>query len=363
MKTNFEEYICHQMQDMEGKVQIDEWDDFQQRYLRHRRVRKMRIFIPLVFPALLALLLFGRYDRNADMSCEHANQACLHNDYTSEIRITVPECRDEITAKIRSNPVAVNDSCIENNQQQRMQSDLMRSSDDDDLSNSSTEKKDTISDIDRNSASNNNYFSFSNNHFKNSKPVVSIGLSGGPGMTNRDGSLVQMGNSADGKLSGIREEVKYSHLPPISFGISVDVKVDKRLTLVSGLDYSLYLTRKEIKSSYYGRYESQQLHYLGVPLRCNYSVITSKSFEWYVGGGFEFEKCIYAKSGSTLLKEQNLLVSATLVTGINYNIARHISLFCEPYCYYLLSETAIPSYRSDNPFLISARMGLRFNLQ
>ena len=194
------------------------------------------------------------------------------------------------------------------------------------------------------------------------KPKFSIGLSGGPGMTSRAGTMIQINAPGNGMLSGEREEVNYRHLPPISFGVSVGINLSKRFTIITGLDYSLYLSHKEITSSKGVGNEMQQIHYLGLPIRSDYTIYSNKSFEWYVGGGFEVEKCVSASSGTTSFKEKNFLWSAVATTGIEYNITKNISLYCEPYCSYLLSETNLFSYRTENPVTISAKLGLRFDL-
>jgi hypothetical protein len=140
------------------------------------------------------------------------------------------------------------------------------------------------------------------------------------------------------------------------------INFTQRLALITGLDYSLYLSEKVISYSDKISSEIQQLHYLGLPLRLNYTIYSKNSFEWYAGGGVKVEKCIYAKSGTTVLKESNFLLSGLLTTGIQYNITRNFSIYCEPYCSYLFSDTRLSSYRSENPFEISAKLGIRVNL-
>ena len=60
------------------------------------------------------------------------------------------------------------------------------------------------------------------------------------------------------------------------------------------------------------------------------------------------EKLIYGKSGSKILTEQKVLWSAMMSTGIQYNFSKNVSLYCKPYCSYLLSDTALMSYRKDD---------------
>lgn len=181
-------------------------------------------------------------------------------------------------------------------------------------------------------------------------------------MASRAGAYLQMSGGGNGILAGEMENVHYKHLPPITIGVSIGINLSKRFTVITGLDYSLYLSHKEITSSKGVRDEMQQIHYLGLPIRCDYTIYSNKSFEWYIGGGLEIEKCVSAASGTTSFREKNFLWSAVATTGIQYNISRNISLYCEPYCSYLLSETNLFSYRSANHIGVSAKLGIRFDL-
>ena len=142
----------------------------------------------------------------------------------------------------------------------------------------------------------------------------------------------------------------------------ITVLLYPNFAVVRGEYNMLNLSNKEISSIVTKRNEMQQLHYLGLPLRVNYTIYSKNSFEWYAGGGFKVDKCIYAKSGATVLKESDFLLSALLTTGIQYKITRNLSIYFEPYCSYLFSDTRLPSYRSENPLEISAKLGIRVNL-
>lgn len=364
MRTEFDKYISDQIQNIEDNLQVGNWDAFQVCYAKNRRTKTMRVIIPIAAAAsiIMAFVFLGRENNSNDVNYSNKEIALIAYNATDTaiIKTEIPECKTNLIALDRPHKVTVPDSIIiaeTNNQEDSVTTIEIES-------NSSVPKSST----DTSSRLRDSYTHFETEIIdaellKAYKPKFSIGLSGGPGMTSRAGTMIQINAPGNGMLSGKREEVNYRHLPPISFGVSVGINLSKRFTIITGLDYSLYLSHKEITSSKGVRNEMQQIHYLGLPIRCDYTIYSNKSFEWYVGGGFEVEKCVSASSGITSLKEKNFLWSAVVTTGIQYNICRTISLYCEPYCSYLLSETSLFSYRSDNPIGVSANLGIRFNLR
>lgn len=360
MKTDFDKYISDQIQNIEDNLQVGNWDAFKVCYAKNRRTKIMRFIIPIAVAAsiIMAFVFFGRESNSNEVYYSNMEIALIA-DNTATIKTEIPKCKKGLTASHRPHKVTVPDSIIiaeTNNQEDSVTTIEIES-------NSSVPKSST----DTSSQLRDSYTHFETEIIDAElheayKPKFSIGLSGGPGMTSRAGTMIQINAPGNGMLSGEREEVNYRHLPPISFGVSVGINLSKRFTIITGLDYSLYLSHKEITSSKGVRNEMQQIHYLGLPIRCDYTIYSNKSFEWYVGGGFEVEKCVSASSGTTSFIEKNFLWSAVATTGIQYNITKKISLYCEPYCSYLLSETNLFSYRTENPVTISAKLGLRFDL-
>lgn len=360
MKTDFDKYISDQIQNIEDNLQVGNWDAFKVCYAKNRRTKAIRFIMPIAVAAsiIMAFVFFGRESNSNEVNYSNMEIALIA-DNTATIKTEIPKCKNGLTASHRPHKVTVPDSIIiaeTNNQEDSVTTIEIES-------NSSVPKSST----DTSSRLRDSYTHFETEIidaelYKAYKPKFSIGLSGEPGMTSRAGTMIQINAPGNGMLSGEREEVNYRHLPPISFGVSVGINLSKRFTIITGLDYSLYISHKDISSLKGVRNEMQQIHYLGLPIRCDYTIYSNKSFKWYAGGGFEVEKCVSASSGTTSFKEKNFLWSAVATTGIEYNITKNISLYCEPYCSYLLSETNLFSYRTENPVTISAKLGLRFDL-
>jgi len=393
MKTDFDKYISDQIQNIEDNLRVGNWGKFQTRYARHRGVKMVRIIIPVVAAAsaIIVLLLSGinridneikRIDDNYLLIAENA----------PTIRTEVPAFRKVFMPSLRHQEPTKPDTFHIPDSQPQIDAETLIQENVDAPKFEHATKKDSI----HQPIPSYDYFDADNDATayipKKSLSISSIGISGSQGLVGysqfdmpfgafqlrtsyaeekprgdishekpRDSILVD--KPVDNIVLGETEEVKYRHLPPITVGVSLAINFTQRLVLITGLDYSLYLSeKKEVISPDKVRIERQQLHYLGLPFRLNYTIYSKKSFEWYAGGGFKVDKCIYAKSGAEVLKESNFLLSALLTTGIQYNITRNFSIYCEPYCSYLFSDTGLPSYRSEKPFEISASLGIRVNL-
>ena len=388
MKTDFDKYISDQIQNIEENLQVGNWGKFQTRYARHRGVKMVRIIIPVAAAAAAIIVLLLSVSNNIDnRPLQLRNHYPLIAENTPTIITEIPAFRKVFMPSLKREhhePTISDNLHITDSQQQIDTDTLIREKSESEKFEPPTKRDTTYQSI-----PSYDYFKTDNATAympKKKLPKVSIGVSGGQGLANRNQIHIyqlRMASAYQGPrdytsnekqrdsiltekpLNNIlveNEEHSYNHRPPITFGISLGINFTQRLGLITGLDYSLYLSNKEISSIVTKRNEMQQLHYLGLPLRVNYTIYSKNSFEWNAGGGVKVEKCIYAKSGAEVLKESNFLLSALLTTGIQYNITRNLSIYFEPYCSYLFSDTRLPSYRSEKPFEVSASLGIRVNL-
>jgi hypothetical protein len=393
MKTDFDKYISDQIQNIEENLQVGNWGKFQKHYARHRRVKMVRFIIPAVAAASAILFLLLSGINNIDNGpIRMRNNYPLIAENTPTIQVDIPTLRKDfkpLRERKNHEPTQSDNFHIADSKPQIDTVTLIREKSEPEKLEHTTKQDTTYQSIP-------SYDYFETNNAtayipKQSVPKLSIGVSGGQGLAGYDqvdlpfgafqyrtsyaeenprGGIshekprdsILMDKPVDNLVAGKIEEVSYKHRPPITFGISLGINFTQRLALITGLDYSLYLSEILISYSDKKSSEMQQLHYLGLPLRLNYTIYSKNSFEWYAGGGFKVDKCIYAKSGATVLKESDFLLSALLTTGIQYKITRNLSIYCEPYCSYLFSDTRLPSYRSENPLEISAKLGIRVNL-
>ena len=89
--------------------------------------------------------------------------------------------------------------------------------------------------------------------------------------------------------------------------------------------------------------------------------VNKKHFNLYLGAGLQADKCVYAIAGNERLNEREVLFGLNGTMGLQVNIVPMVGLYIEPEVSYALNEGSIETFRSDEPFVITARGGLRFN--
>lgn len=155
----------------------------------------------------------------------------------------------------------------------------------------------------------------------------------------------------------------YDHNMPVSYGISARFTLTKRFSLNTGLNYTLYTSRRTCRYSD-GSVENdkQSVHYLGIPLRADWMLIDKPRFGMYIGVGTQVDKCVYAKVGNERLYDDAVLWSLNGALGVQYNITPRLSLYAEPELTTSLGYSRIYTHRDDAQFMMTARFGLRVNL-
>ena len=154
----------------------------------------------------------------------------------------------------------------------------------------------------------------------------------------------------------------YRHEIPISFGVSVRYNLTNKLSVNTGLNYTRYTSTRE-RYYYTGGadMDKQYAHYLGIPVRLDWLAVNKKHFNFYIGAGVQADKCIYATVGNERLREKEVLFGLNGALGFQVNIVPMVGLYFEPEISYALNEGSIETFRYNEPLMISARAGLRFN--
>ena len=124
----------------------------------------------------------------------------------------------------------------------------------------------------------------------------------------------------------------YQHDMPVSVGVSARIMLSKRFSINTGLNYTLYssMRKRSYSSGKVTERERQNVHYLGIPLRCDWLVVNRRYFTFYMGVGAQVDKCVYARVGNERLHEKDFLFSLTGAAGLQYNITNKIGLYLEP---------------------------------
>ena len=173
---------------------------------------------------------------------------------------------------------------------------------------------------------------------------------------------------------GVYESSESAFGIPFSVGVGFRIPIAGRLSLGTGLDYSL-LTRT-FTGSYvddagvatHGLEFVNSLSYIGIPVNLYYDLVQSGSFRLYGFAGGEVEKGISnsfrARSKGILYKESvpGLQWSAGAGLGLQYMLTDRIGLFFDPSARYYFDSGQPNSVRTQKPFLFNFEAGFRFDL-
>ena len=155
----------------------------------------------------------------------------------------------------------------------------------------------------------------------------------------------------------------YQHEIPVSVGLSARFFLTDRLSINTGLNYTRY---KSLRTRWFAATHDQQkdwqyAHYIGVPVRLDYNAVNRKHFNLYFGAGLQMDKCVYATVGDERLHEKQILFGLNGAMGLQVNIVPMVGLYFEPEVSYALNKGSIETFRSDEPYVVTVRGGLRFN--
>ena len=152
-------------------------------------------------------------------------------------------------------------------------------------------------------------------------------------------------------------ESSFRHHLPLSFGLSVRAELPYRLSLESGVNYTLL--RSDVRMPFSTEEMSQKLHFIGVPLRLNWQFVERGRFSAYLAGGMMVEKCVSATLDGESVDEQNLQWSLLAALGAQYRLSGMVGLYFEPEASYYLTDTKLRTSRSDAPLSLTLRIGVR----
>ena len=156
----------------------------------------------------------------------------------------------------------------------------------------------------------------------------------------------------------VRTIASIKHKLPLSFGFSVRKNLGRGFSAESGLSYT-YLASDVI---FEGSSEtfSQKLHYVGIPIRANWSFVDTKRFTAYVSTGSSVEKCIYGKIDAENQTVKPLQLSVMGMVGAQYNASKRIGLYIEPGISYFFNDGSdVQTIRKENPCNFTLQAGIR----
>lgn len=134
---------------------------------------------------------------------------------------------------------------------------------------------------------------------------------------------------------------------PISLGVGLERKLNDRFGIETGLMYS------NLRSA------EQQLHYIGVPVKVNFTVAKSKKMEWYLSAGGQADKCIVGAPDNDFHHEP-IQLSVMAGFGLNYKINDRLAVFVEPGVTHSFdTDSKLATIRTERPTNFNLLCGVR----
>ena len=187
--------------------------------------------------------------------------------------------------------------------------------------------------------------------------------------------ISRMAPGAGSENAGISEAGQSTYGVPFTFGLGARFRINEKLSLGTGLDYSL-LTRT-FKGSYSGSaaaaYDGQIMHsvqYLGVPVNVYYDLYQTRDnlIKVYAWGGGEAEYCLSNRyrlmnTANTVITDKagGFQFSAAAGLGMEFKLNDMLGLYADPSVRYYFHGDQPKSVRTDKPFMFTFDAGLRFN--
>lgn len=196
------------------------------------------------------------------------------------------------------------------------------------------------------------------------EPVTGLAMGGGlvaavlTPILGKSERMTYGGPDPDGNINDAINGVSTTtHYLPVKAGLSASFALSDRLNVTTGLEYSLYLSRFKSPS----KTEWQQAHYIGIPARLDYTLLSYKGLDLYLGGGMEADYCLAAFRAGKDIKKDGWSFSVLGASGVQYHITEKLGVFMEPEVTWTIpsGNRVLETYRTDHPFMFSVAGGLR----
>ena len=153
----------------------------------------------------------------------------------------------------------------------------------------------------------------------------------------------------------------YTHYRPLKMGLSTRLPLTQKLSLTTGLTYSLYGSKFTYTLS--GE-KTQLVHYLGVPVRLDYTLASNRWLDVYVGGGVAGDLCVGSTLGGNAFAKDGPGFSVLGAGGLQWNMTKRLGLYVEPELSWTLpsDKHVLKTYRNEHPLVFTVATGLRINL-
>ena len=184
-------------------------------------------------------------------------------------------------------------------------------------------------------------------------------------------------NSESELLMSTESATRTNHHQPIKAGISLRIPLSNRWSVSTGATYS-YLGSDISQETGNARMETKQkLHYVGIPVNVNYSVLRTNRLNLYASAGVEIEKLVsgkqdtehyegntFTKATSQNVKEGRPQISGNVAVGAEFRIVNQLSVYAEPgLAYHFDNGSDVENIYKEKPLNLNVQVGLRWELK
>lgn len=169
-------------------------------------------------------------------------------------------------------------------------------------------------------------------------------------------------------------EARHEHQLPVSFQLMLSRQLNARLSLETGLSYTMLKSTTTTGSTQANIQEQQRLRYLGIPLRLGWQWYAKDRLSLYSAAGAMLELSIRSRlqtkhviNGSMTFSNETqpsvpVQWSASFGLGLQYDLTPHLGFFAEPSLQYFFDDGSdLKSYRTEHPLQITLPVGIRLH--
>lgn len=175
-----------------------------------------------------------------------------------------------------------------------------------------------------------------------------------------------------GAATDVTEETH--HKIPVIVGVSINKSFNSRWSLETGIRYSFMESDMHRRSRTMERYAKQRIHYIGMPLKVNYRIVSVGGFSLYGHGGAGVDIPVNGQQSSRnyIFKSASLRMEKYRIdapvqwsveggVGIQYHFTPSMSIFAEPSIHYYFNPGGeIRTIRQERPVEFALPIGFRF---
>lgn len=177
--------------------------------------------------------------------------------------------------------------------------------------------------------------------------------------TGTNGQTEQIPSNNTQYIHGISET---RHSIPLKVGLMTRLPLSSRLNVSTGLEYSRYASEFNPGTSV----EKKQIaHYVGIPVRLDWTLASNRLLEVYVGAGIGGDYCVGATMNHSKVEDKDGLSFSLLgAGGVQLNFNKHLGLYVEPQLSWAIpsENRVLYTYRSEHPLTFAVAAGFRFNI-